>query len=304
MQQKNQTTTYDLKKHTTFKIGCFCSSVFFPENLEELCELLKEHKNAIVLGNASNVLVSSFGFEKPVIFTKNLNKIHQKDDKIVCETGVLGTTISKLALENAKKGFEFLIGFPSTVGGAVKMNASCHNQSVSDIFLEGSFFSIEDKTIIGIKKEDMNFSYRQSILENGKLVLLEATFDFKDGEKEKIEETMKRNIEFRQLRQPSLKLANVGSIFKNPMNDSAGRLLDLAGCKTLKINGACVWENHANFIVNIDDATSEDVLNLMWNMKKMVFEKYRINLMPEIEYLGTNSEREKELWKNLHTELK
>ena len=97
---------------------------------------------------------------------------------------------------------------------------------------------------------------------------------------------MNRNLEFRKTRQPSLKLPNAGSIFKNPQGDSAGRLLDLSGVKVFSVNGAKVWENHANFIINENNATSIDILKLMELMKNVVYDIYKINLKPEIEFIA------------------
>ena len=110
---------------------------------------------------------------------------------------------------------------------------------------------------------------------------------------------MDRNLEFRRQKQPSLALPNAGSVFKNPENDSAGRLLEKAGVKSCIIGGAKVWENHANFIVNIGQATSTDVLNLMKKMKEEVKSKYTIELIPEIKFIGKAEEEESKIWKEI-----
>ena len=110
---------------------------------------------------------------------------------------------------------------------------------------------------------------------------------------------MNFNLTFRKNHQPSLALPNCGSVFKNPENNSAGKLLDSIGAKNLTVGGAKVWDNHANFIINFDNATSEDILNLMLLMYNKVKEKYDIKLSPEVVYLGNNSEIEEKIWKTL-----
>ena len=110
---------------------------------------------------------------------------------------------------------------------------------------------------------------------------------------------MQRNLEFRKQRQPSLSLPNCGSVFKNPPNDSAGRLLDLAGAKELTEGGAKVWEDHANFIINYDNADSKDVLNLMHKMYNMVKNKYTIELKPEIKFIGIKEAEEQKIWQTI-----
>ena len=111
---------------------------------------------------------------------------------------------------------------------------------------------------------------------------------------------MDRNLEFRKNIQPSLSIPNAGSVFKNPENDSAGRLLDKAGVKDFEVNGVKVWEKHANFIVNTSNGTSEDILELIYKMYNRVKETYTIELEPEIRYIGKKSKREEEICKQIY----
>ena len=126
--------------------------------------------------------------------------------------------------------------------------------------------------------------------------MLRAKFEMKIGEKEAVTALMERNTAFRKDKQPNLAQPNAGSVFKNPENDSAGRLLEKAGAKGLAEGSACVWHGHANFIVNNGGASSRDVSNLMNKMYNIVKEKYRIELTPEIEYIGTPEKDEKVIW--------
>lgn len=287
---------FELKKLTTFKVGGKASDVYFPESKEELVSLLQSLESYIVLGSASNVIVSSLGVDENVIFTTAIRKFDFDGENVTAGCGVRGPLLSQNAKERGLSGFEFMIGFPGSVGGLVYMNASAHNQSVSDSLVSCEVFDPVNKEVLTLEKSDMRFGYRKSLLQEKKYILLEAVFRLQKSEKPQIETIMARNIEYRRLRQPSLALPNAGSIFKNPENDTAGRLLDIAGAKTLSSGGARVFDQHANFIINADNAESSDILNLMLNMHNLVYEKYRVRLRPEPEFIGTKTKREAEIW--------
>ena len=292
----------ELKNYTTFKIGGKCRKVAFPETKEELVSLLIENPNTIVLGSCSDVLISSHGVIEPVIITSNVKNFEFEANKVKVECGAKGPFISKECQERGLSGFEFMIGFPGSFGGMLNMNASAHNQQVSDYFTRGKVFSRKKKKVLEFKKSDMDFEYRCSNIAKTGDILLEAEFELPGKDKNEIQELMDRNIEFRRLRQPSLATPNAGSVFKNPENDSAGRLLDMAGAKGMQSGGASVWERHANFIVNSDNATSLDVLTLIYKMIATVNDRYRIRLNPEIKYIGIKETEEYRLWELIKTQ--
>ncbi len=289
-------TDYDIKNHTTFKIGGKVKKVAFPSSIKELVELLSTDEYDYILGNCSNVLFSSDNTNKSIIITKKIEEYNIEGNIIKVSCGTKGPIIANECKKRSLTGFEFLIGFPGSFGGMIYMNASAHNQYISDTFKKAIIYDISNKKIIETDKETMEFGYRKSILTERKYVLLEAEFELKEGEESQINEIMGRNIEFRKTRQPSLKYGNAGSIFKNPENDSAGRLLDLCNMKGEKEGGAVVFKNHANFIINKENATSEDVLKLMYKMYSKVKEKYTIELRPEIKYIGDEGTKEYKLW--------
>lgn len=287
---------YELKKHTTFKIGGCAKRAFFPENVEEFCELLKELEHPIVLGGCSNVLISSEGVDEDVILTSGMKEFKTDGCKIFADCGVRVPLLARNAQKEGLSGFEFMVGFPGTVGGVVYMNASAHNQFISDTCISAKVFDLAEKKVVNLSKKEMNFSYRHSVLCTKNYILLSAEFELNKNDPQTINELMERNIEFRKLRQPNLATPNAGSVFKNPQNDSAGRLLELAGVKGLKSGGAKVWLGHANFIVNNDNAISKDVSHLMNKMYNTVKEKYAIMLEPEVRYIGNADREEEELW--------
>lgn len=290
---------YELKKHTTFKIGGCAKRAFFPTTVEEFTELLNTLKTPVILGNCSNVLISSQGVEEDVIITTEMNRYEFVNNTLTALCGVKVPFLSKEAENKSLSGFEFMIGFPGTVGGAVYMNASAHSQAISDTFKSCKVYDLNSKKIIELNKDEMKFGYRSSVLQEGRYILLEAKFELLPVPKEEITTIMQRNLEFRKGRQPGLSQPNAGSIFRNPPNDSAGRLLEKAGIKGLKQGGAQVWLGHANFIVNIEDAESKDVSILMNKMYNEVKEKYTIELVPEVKFIGVKSKEEEEIWNTL-----
>lgn len=290
---------YEIKKLTTFKIGGACKKAYFPKSIDSIVEIFSKRENALVLGGLSNVLVSSKGIEEDVVITTGLNNFEIKDNIVTADCGVKGPYLSQECQKRGLSGFEFMIGFPGTIGGMICMNASAHNQAIQDTFISCKVYDLKEKKIVELKKEDLKFSYRKSVITEKNYILLSAKFELKMTDKEKIDELMQRNLEFRKQRQPSLVLPNCGSIFKNPTNDSAGRLLDLAGAKGLSIGGAKVWDDHANFIINYDNADSKDVLNLMYKMYNMVKEKYTIELTPELKFIGIKEAEEEKIWQTM-----
>ncbi len=290
---------YNLKPHTTFKIGGFAKKTYFPDTKEELIKILKEIENPIVLGGCSNVLISSNGISKPVIMTSKLDKYYFEGDILTAQCGVKGGIISKEAQKLGLSGLEFMIGFPGWVGGMVYMNASAHNQAISDIFVEAEVFDLNTKKVLKLSKDDMKFAYRKAIVQIMPYIVLSAKFKLEQKIQEQINDLMERNLEFRKNRQPNLSEPNIGSIFKNPTGDSAGRLLDLVGAKEFNIGGAKIWHGHANFIVNANNATSLDVLRLIKMCYDKIYKNYMIKLVPEVKYIGDMSEEEKEIWNEL-----
>lgn len=290
---------FNAKNLTSFKVSGEIENAYFPKNTEELIYLLKTLEHPLVLGNCSNILISSFGYDGDIIFTTKCNKITINGQSFEAECGVKIQMASKLACENCLSGFEFMIGFPASIGGAVFMNASAQKQAVSDFLVSAKIFDLDTKQVLTLTKEDLKFDYRKSICQYKNYIVLSANFELPYEEKSKIQQKMSENLEFRHLHQPSLALPNCGSVFKNPENNSAGKLLDEIGAKSFCFGGAKVWENHANFIINFNDSTSLDILNLMKKMYNEVNANFGIKLKPEVIYIGNKSEEEEKIWKIL-----
>ena len=290
---------FELKNYTSFKIGGVAKNAYFPETVEEFSELLNKLENPIILGGMSNVLISSGGIQQDVVITKKLSLFEVNDTEIYAQAGVMGPILSRIATENELSGMEFMCGFPGSIGGIVAMNAGAHGQSISDIFKCATVFDKTTKQILNLHKEDMGFEYRKSKILNGNFVVLDATFELVKKDKQEIISKVNSNQEFRKTKQPNLSTPNCGSVFKNPQNNSAGKLLEEVGAKSFLVGGAKVYDKHANFIINFDNATSTDVCKLMQKMYNKVREKFQIKLRPEVRFIGEMNEEEKEIWNEL-----
>ena len=291
---------FDIKNMTTFKVGGIVKKMYFPSNQQEFVFLLKNIKNPIILGGCSNIIFSSQGYDGEVISTIKMDTIEVRGTHIIADCGAKGPMVSQTAYNSSLSGFEFMIGFPGTIGGNVYMNAGAHGQNMADTFIKACLYDTKTKEIVFVEKDKMEFGYRHSLIQNGRYILLSAEFELKKAVQSEIKDLMDRNIEFRKNIQPSLATPNAGSVFKNPENDSAGRLLDKAGVKELCADNVKVWEKHANFIVNTGDATSENILELIFKMFNTVKETYTIELEPEIKFIGKKNKREEDICKQLY----
>ena len=284
--------TFDepLAKHTTFGIGGPADCMVFPETREELSKLLKyayqKKISAIFIGSGSNILVWDKGFDGIVISLKKSfkNLTIKRNSQIIVEAGVMLGTMVKQAMAAEIGGLESLIGVPGTVGGALIMNAGAFGSEISKYFEEAKTMTIEGDTK-SYKKGEIEFSYRHSTFPKNE-ILLEATFQCKRGKPAEILKDRKVASDGRKSNQP-LKFRSAGSIFKNPSDSlAAGYLIDKTGLKGTERGGAVISEKHANFIVNMGDATAADVLYLIKLAKKYVAKKFHINLELEVKLIG------------------
>jgi UDP-N-acetylmuramate dehydrogenase len=290
---------FEIKNLTSFKIGGAIEEVFFPQNIDEIEKILKENRNIKVFGNLSNTLICSDGVEDKILITTKMNSVKIEKNFVIADCGVKGPKLAQIACENGLSGLEFMIGFPGSIGGEVYMNASANSQSISDNLISVICYS-QNNGLVEYSKSEMNFEYRKSRCAKDNLIVLQAKFELQPKTIEEIQARMNENLAFRKAHQPSLALPNCGSIFKNPQGDSAGRLLESIGAKNFSIGGVKVWGNHANFIVNNNNGTSTDVLELMYKMYKSVKERCNIELEPEIRFLNGKNNKENEIWQILN----
>lgn len=309
MCQKSNIESYEnfeLKNFNTLKMSSVADVAYFVKNEAQLCSLFEKHEKLAILGAGSNVLLSSLGVREPVVITKKMSEISFRKNIVEVEAGASAQKLSVEAFKNSLGGFEFLIGLPATLGGAVAMNAGAHEQCISDFLISARVYDTKERKILNFTKEDFNFSYRNSIVKQNpqRYVVLSAKFELKKTDKSLIQEKMEKNTAFRKKVQPSLALPNLGSVFKNPTLPggdklSAGLLVDKCGLKGYRSGGAGVWENHGNFVINYDNCSSSDYTNVVYKMYDSVREKFDIELECEIVRLGEFSESEEEKWKTM-----
>jgi len=286
-----------LKKHTTYGIGGPADLMIFPKSKQDLIkviEIINENKIQLtILGSGSNVLVSDNGIRGAVISLKNSLKQIEVDDNILyAECGTMLGKIVKHAVKNNLIGLENLNGVPGTLGGALIMNAGAWGGEISENLIHVEVINSKSE-IQKIQKKDLNFSYRQSSF-NKDDILLSAKFNLKKADKDIIKENFIEAQSGRKKSQP-LNKRSAGSLFKNPKNNSAGKLLDEAGLKGFSIGDAKISEKHANFFINDGDATSKDMLMLIKKAHKEVKDKFNVNLSLEVKLMGFNEEEIEEL---------
>ena len=268
-----------LKKHTTYGIGGPADLMIFPKSKQDLIkviEIINENKIQLtILGSGSNVLVSDNGIRGAVISLKNSLKQIEVDDNILyAECGTMLGKIVKHAVKNNLIGLENLNGVPGTLGGALIMNAGAWGGEISENLIHVEVINSKSE-IQKIQKKDLNFSYRQSSF-NKDDILLSAKFNLKKADKDIIKENFIEAQSGRKKSQP-LNKRSAGSLFKNPKNNSAGKLLDDAGLKGFSIGDAKISEKHANFFINDGEASSKDMLKLIKKAHKEVKDKFNVN---------------------------
>lgn len=274
-------------QHTTFGIGGRAKYLLVPKNLGDLKIFVawskRLHFPIYVVGNGSKLLVSDSGLEGLVIkMSGTLNSI-----KIVNETVFVGAgcTLSRLlniAIKNRLTGLEFLAGIPGTVGGAIVMNAGTNLGSISQSIDKVTVFNMENEKVETLNNRQCHFSYRESIFQkNSNCIIISAELSVMRGDEKLIVSKINDLLEKRKFTQPLDKLT-AGSIFKNSEKYSAGALIDSVGLKGFKVGNAKISEKHANFIINLGKASSEDVSTLIKLMHDKVKARYNVDLQPEV----------------------
>ena len=276
-----------LKDYNTYKIGGKTRYLVKPYNIDSLKELLIYIKNNnlkyIIIGNGSNIILPDSDYDGVVILLSKLNEIKINENTVNAFCGVSLTYFVNELVKNNLGGLESLSGIPGTLGGAIVNNAGCYGQTISDKL--DSVTYLENGEIKTINKEECNFSYRDSIFKKNKnFIILSAKFKLDYKNKEEMLNTIKENIIKRNTSQP-LNYPNAGSVFRNPIGYSAGKLIEDAELKNYHINGAYVSDKHANFIINKDNASSEDIIELIEYIQKEISEKYNIKLKLEQEII-------------------
>lgn len=276
-----------LRLHSTWKIGGRAQMFSVPKDIDELVSLLslarRKKLKTLVIGNGSNMLFPDKGVRGLVIKLANgLNGI--KIDG-TCVTAGAGTMISALANRTASRGLgglEFAIGIPATVGGAVVMNMGAWGREIADVVSRVKVIC-KDLSVIDLPAKMIKFGYRKSSLH--KYTVAEVTFKLRKMNKSALMARMRKILEKRKSSQP-LGIPNAGCVFRNPANDSAGRLIDKAGLRGKRVGDAQISTKHANFIVNLGNASASDIKALIKKARSAVKKRFGVSLSPEIKMVS------------------
>lgn len=278
-----------MAKYTTYRVGGEASLIVYPDDaskLIKLIEILKENNIVYkIIGNGSNVIFSDKPYDGVIIKLDSLNDLTINDTVVKVGAGYnlmkLSHRLSKMGLS----GLEFATGIPGTIGGAIYMNAGAYKSDMG--YITSSIKVITPKLeIIELFNKDLDFHYRESFLQHNKdYICIEATLVLKKGNLKEILSLIEERKQKRLLTQP-LEYPSAGSVFRNPTNDFAGRLVEESGLKGYSMGGALVSPKHANFVVNYNNATAEDVKNLIMHVKEEVKKQHDVDLLIEQEFIN------------------
>lgn len=277
-----------MSKHTTFRIGGNADVFVSPKvnQVADVIKLAKEYQVPVtIIGNGSNLLVGDKGIRGLVL------SFGKKAEEIVldgrCMTVSAGTILAKVAAEAAKNsltGLEFAAGIPGTMGGAIVMNAGAYGGEMKDVLISAKVLTPEGE-VKELSNAELDLSYRHSCIPEKNYIVLEATLELTEGDEAVIRETME-DFKNRRVDKQPLEYPSAGSTFKRPEGHFAGKLIQDADLRGYQVGGAQVSEKHCGFVINKGDATAKDVLQLISDVKKIVYEKFQVELEPEVKMIG------------------
>lgn len=278
-----------MKDHTSIKTGGLADIMVMPgsiKDIQSVVEICKENNAPyFIMGNGSNILVRDKGMRCVVIkLGDRFANIIIDENIVVAQVGVLLSILSEKIMAKSLKGFEFANGIPGTLGGAITMNAGAYGGEMKDIVKSAKVLDTKGE-IITLSPEELEFGYRTSVIQSRAYIVLEVEMEFEKGNYEEIVAITKDLTEKRTAKQP-LNLPSCGSVFKRPPGHFAGKLIEDSGLKGKKMGGAQVSELHCGFIVNIDNATTDDVLSLIKLIQKTVKYKFGVQLKTEVKIIG------------------
>ncbi len=270
-----------------FNVGGPAEILFRPADLEDLQYFLKNRPKEIplnILGAASNVIIKDEGVKGVVIrLGGEFGKISHQGENLIAGAAALCANVALYSKNAALSGVEFFSGIPGSIGGAVAMNAGCYGTEVADRLVKTTACDL-DGNLFTLSAADCRFSYRRNDIAKN-LIFIEAEFKLEKSSAEEVAKKIADCTKMREEAQP-IRVKTGGSTFKNPAGKKAWQLIDEAGCRGLKIGGAQISEKHCNFMINCDNASAQDLLDLGAKVKQEVKKKSDIDLEWEIKVIG------------------
>ncbi len=278
----NVLADFDLTNFNSYRISARCRQAYFPMTEEDVIRFYKKKEPFVLLGSGHNVILSkSFYDINFLIFNGNFNQTNISNSIIEAEAGATMLDLSKRALEQGLSGLEIFYDIPSSLGGAVVMNAGASGEEIKDVLLKVRYLDLEDMEVKEKLKEEIDFEYRNSFFQrNTNKVILKVWLQLVPKEKALIKEKMETIKTQRWSKQPK-EYPNAGSVFKRPQGYYVGAIMDDLKLKGFSIGGAKISEKHGGFIVNFNNATGKDILAIIAEVKKQVYTKFKVDLEVE-----------------------
>ena len=278
-----------MKNHTTFRAGGCADYLVEPESVDTVREIVRlccqENMPYYVVGNGSNLLVSDKGYHGIILHLyKNMSDFEISGNRLKAQAGALLVRVAKMAAKEGLSGLEFASGIPGTIGGAMVMNAGAYGGEIKDVVTKVRVL-LPDGTIRDYTGEEMAFGYRKSRVIEEQGIVLEAEMELKADDPEAIAARMEVLREKRVAKQP-LEYASAGSTFKRPEGYFAGKLIEDAGLRGFSVGDAQVSEKHCGFVINRGNATASEIMELIQEVQKRVYEHSGVRLEPEVKLLG------------------
>lgn len=269
----------DLTRYNSYGIKSGCKYLVYPNNVDDLVKLIEylnnEGINYKIFGSLSNVILPSSVFNGAIIKLDKLDNVEVYDNYVISESGVLLSELVNILMAKNKGGFELLGTIPGTLGGAIYGNAGVKEYAILD-FIE-YIEVIRNNELVKLDKDVVKYSYRSTIFKNNTDIIVRVKLRIEDKDSKLMREVLSELRTKRRESQP-LEYKNAGSVFKNPTGYYAGELIDKCGLKGYNVGGAYVSNKHANFIINKDNASSEDILSLIEVIKSRVKEEFNVDL--------------------------
>lgn len=275
---------FNLLNFNAYRINAVCSKAWFPNSETDLLSIFQTDlkKKFIIIGNGNNIILSKdYYTEEFIILNGCFNNIEVTENALIAEAGATLERLSQVALEYSASGFEIFYDIPSSIGGAVVMNAGTKDGEIKDILLKVRYLDLSDLQIKEIDKNDIEFEYRNSLFQKkSDKIILKAWFKRQQGDQWNIKEKMEKYKAIRWSKQPR-EFPNCGSVFKRPPGKFVGPMLDELGLKGYSIGSAKISEKHSGFIINMGDATGKNILDLIKEIQLRVKNKFQIELEVE-----------------------
>lgn len=278
-----------MKNHTTFKVGGPARYFVRPADRKELAAVIslcrKADREWFILGNGSNLLVSDKGIDRVVIaMEEGFGDVRFEGTLVIAGAGILLSRLARTAWDNGLTGLEFAAGIPGTLGGAVVMNAGAYGEEIKDVLEWVRVLNAEGKEEVW-PASALGLAYRSSILQENGMIVLEAGLRLLQGDREESKKRMEELAAARREKQP-LEYPSAGSTFKRPEGYFAGKLIQDAGLRGKQIGGAQVSEKHCGFVINRENASAQDILDLCTFVAGEVKKQFGVKLELEIKVLG------------------